>query len=139
MHRRRTHCRNVYATLPTALLFRPLWQHSSSPSRPYCTQQALARVRYINPRSTLHYITYDLDFQFPSSYSHHHHHHHHHFICSIIQQYATFSRIRFQKSRTARSDKNTNSCGMTKYRKGPQRTTKDPQKTHKGPQRSITG
>ena len=29
--------------------------------------------------------------------------------------------------------------GMTKYRKGPQRTTKDPQKTHKGPQRSITG
>jgi len=29
--------------------------------------------------------------------------------------------------------------GMTKYRKGPQRTAKDPQKTHKGPQRSITG
>ena len=35
--------------------------------------------------------------------------------------------------------------GMTKYRKGPQRTAKDPQrtakdpqKTHKGPQRSIT-
>ena len=27
---------------------------------------------------------------------------------------------------------------MTKYRKGPQRSTKDPQKTHKGPQRSIT-
>jgi len=31
--------------------------------------------------------------------------------------------------------------GMTKYRKGPQRTVKEhkgPQKTHKGPQRSIT-
>jgi len=27
--------------------------------------------------------------------------------------------------------------GMTKYRKGPQRTTKDPQKTHKGPQRAL--
>ena len=37
-------------------------------------------------------------------------HHHHHFICPIIQQYAHIYINIVEKSRTARSDKNTNSC-----------------------------
>jgi len=39
------------------------------------------------------------------------HHHHHHFICPIIQQYAHLHE--YNKSGTARSDMNTNSCPKT--------------------------
>ena len=46
---------------------------------------------------------------------HQNHHHHHHFICPIIQQCAHLRQYS-EKSRTARSDKNTNSC--------PERVTK---------------
>jgi len=38
-------------------------------------------------------------------------HHHHHFICPIIQQYAHLHE--YNKSGTARSDMNTNSCPKT--------------------------
>ena len=44
----------------------------------------------------------------------------------------------FDTACSAESTETAIGGGMTKYRKGPQRTAKDPQKTHKGPQRSIT-
>ena len=56
VRRRATHCRNVYATLLTVLLFLTVFfPHFSSQSTiVYSALEVLARVRYINRRFTLH-------------------------------------------------------------------------------------
>jgi len=52
--RRGTHCRNVYMTLPTAFLFLAVFsKHYSFQST---NVEILARMHYVNPRFTLHYI-----------------------------------------------------------------------------------
>jgi len=59
VRRRGTHCRNVYTTLPAALLcLAVLSKHFSSRSTNICSSlKVLARMRYINWRFTFHYIT----------------------------------------------------------------------------------
>ena len=57
--RRGTHCQNVYVIPLLVLLFLPVfWKHSSSQSTCVSSAlEALAMMRYINLRFTLHYIT----------------------------------------------------------------------------------
>ena len=57
--RRATHRRNVYATLLTVLLFLAVFSKhfSSQNTNVYSALEALARMRYINRRFSLHYIT----------------------------------------------------------------------------------
>ena len=61
VRRRGTHCRKVYATLPTVLLFLSVFsKHLSSRSTDvYSALDALARMRCsTNPRFTLHFTTF---------------------------------------------------------------------------------
>ena len=56
--RRGTHCQNVYVSLPLVLLFLSVFSsHSSSQSTSVSSAlEALAMVRYISLRFTLHYV-----------------------------------------------------------------------------------
>ena len=60
VRRRGTNCRNVYSTLSTAPLFLAAYsKRSSSRSTNVCSAlKALARIRCVNPRLTLHYIVH---------------------------------------------------------------------------------
>jgi len=58
VRRRGTHCQNVYVTSVVVLLFLAVFsKHSFSQSTGVSSAlEALAMMRYINPRFTLHYI-----------------------------------------------------------------------------------